>query len=280
MLKKQVNRKANTVKRNFTSFRIKVRSRHPSHDVLRDELGLLPFRSVVRLGSTTTVNDNSVECNSIQGVQTSSNKHSMKKAFNHGNVKTSKWLHGGGQQRIIEELGLPVVAKSNYGSRGKGNTLLKTEQELQAFLNNHNTNEYIFEKYYNYNKEYRLHVSVLGDCFYACRKMLKTEFKNDPKAWQRHDDNCVWILETNPQFEKPSNWNDIVNHCVAAIKSVGLDIGACDVRVQNEKVKDKKAREQVDFVVLETNSAPSFGDLTKDKYLIQIPKVLRYKAGH
>ena len=135
---------------------------------------------------------------------------------------------------------------------------------------------YLFEKFYSYVREYRIHVSKNG-CFYTCRKMLKTDCKEDKNAWQRHDDNCVWMVEENPLFDKPANWDTIVSECVKALQSVGLDIGACDVRVQSAKDSKGNKRKEVDFIIIEINSAPSMGERTEIEYLKELPKLLKDK---
>ena len=265
-----------------------IRSRHPSHNGLRNGIIKLPFRSVIRFGSTTeledpaTLNGSRVELNPANAIKNSSSKLLMKRCFQTLNVKTAPWtqLQGNNNSlnQFVEEVGFPIVAKSHNGSRGRGNTILKTQEEVDNFLNSrpNNLNGYIFEKYCNYNKEYRLHVTEDG-CFYSCRKMLKQEFKDHPNSWQRHDDNCVWILEQNENFDKPDNWNDIVAHCVKAIKSCGLDFGACDLRVQNNTDSDGNRRSNPDFIVVEVNSAPSMGEITLIKYKEELPKLLMKK---
>lgn len=257
-----------------------IRSRHPSHAGLRRALPKLPFRSVIRLGSLTVLEDESskkgdrVELNSATAIKNSSSKLKMKQCFAQGDVKTAEWISSTNESEIMNWIkDFPIVAKSHMGSRGRGNTLLKTEAEVRAFLRSKDLSHYIFEKYYNYNKEYRLHVSADG-CFYACRKMLQNEFKDHPNAWQRHDDNCVWILETNPNFDTPTNWANIIDNCVKALVSCGLDFGACDLRVQNNNDKEGTRRAQPDFIVVEINSAPSFGEVTLQKYKEVLPQLL------
>lgn len=260
-----------------------IRSRHPSHNGIRKVLKKLPFRSVIRFGSTTelddaaTLNGTRIELNSIEAIKNSSSKLKMKECFQSENVKTAQWIKTSSLKDVLQfgnENEYPIVAKSYFGSRGKGNTLLKNQKEVEEFFNNKGSNNsYIFEKYYNYNKEYRLHVTKNG-CFYSCRKMLKQDFKDHPNAWQRHDDNCVWILESNDLFDKPNNWNEIVEHCVKALKSCGLDFGACDLRVQNNRDKDGNIRSNPDFIVVEINSAPSFGEVTLEKYKEILPQLL------
>jgi glutathione synthase/RimK-type ligase-like ATP-grasp enzyme len=106
--------------------------------------------------------------------------------------------------------------------------------------------------------------------------MLKNNTPQDQR-WRRHDDNSVWILETNEKFDKPVNWDDIVNESVKALNSVGLDIGAIDLKVQSRLDKFGNVRKNPKFIILETNSAPSFGEITSQKYLIEINKLLLNK---
>lgn len=266
-----------------------IRSRHPSHKGLRKTLNKLPFRSVIRFGSTTELTDihsqngSRVELNSIEAIKNSSSKVKMKNCFQKDGVKTAEFIISNSVNEIkafIETIGYPIVKKSNFGSRGLGNSIIKTSEELDRSLVG-NLGSYVFEKYYNYNKEYRLHVTKNG-CFYACRKMLKSEFKDHSNAWQRHDDNCVWILPENENFDKPNNWdlsNGVVEHCVKALKSCGLDFGACDLRVQNNTDRGGNVRENPDFIVVEINSAPSFGEVTLEKYKEILPQLLIQKKN-
>lgn len=284
-------------------FRPMIRSRHPSHSLLRTQLERLPFRSIIRFGSTTELEDNveRVELNPVEAIKNSSSKLRMKQCFTKEKVKTAEWFvynklgngnnfqkqFPGNNDDINSEgwedfsemmLEYPIVAKSYFGSKGKGNTLIKSQIELEEFKKSHNLENYIFENYCNYNKEYRLHVTKEG-CFYSCRKMLKKEFKEDSNSWQRHDDNCVWILEENEAFDKPNNWDEIVEHCVRALKSCGLDFGACDLRVQNNVDQDGNKRGICNFIVVEINSAPSFGQVTLEKYKKELIKLLIKKKN-
>lgn len=275
--KRKLVKKASTSNTPITRFKIQLRSRHPSASWLRKNLGLLPFRSLYRHGSTTLITDglSRVELNSIESIKVSGNKAKMKEKFIQKGVKCAiqyEHTHIGGLNSSIE---YPIVAKSLHGSRGDGNTLLKTEEELRNWMRGKTLSNYIFEKFYNYTREYRLHVSKNG-CFYTCRKMLKEDTaKND--RWRRHDDNCVWILEENSAFDKPRNWNAIVADCVKAAQAVGLDICAIDLKCQSTKDSKGRVRENPEWIVLETNSAPSMGEVTQQKYLIEIPKLLKDK---
>lgn len=280
-----IKKKKSTDLRNIRGiFSPMIRSRHPSHSGLRKTLRKLPFRSVIRFGSTTeledihTQNGSRVELNSIESIKNSSSKIRMKTCFKEHEVKTAPFIISNNREEILEfarNNEFPIVKKSNFGSRGNGNTIIKTTEELERSLTG-NLSSYVFEKYCNYNKEYRLHVTKNG-CFYSCRKMLKQEFKDHPNAWQRHDDNCVWILEQNENFDKPNNWDlpdGIVEHCIKALKSCGLDFGACDLRVQNNTDREGNRRTNPDFIVVEINSAPSFGEVTLEKYKEILPELL------
>ena len=281
-------------KRKFTKFRPQIRSRHPSHSILRfrnKTLPLLPFKSVIRLGSTTELKsgDERIELNSINAIKNSSNKLLMKQCFTSESVKTAIWwiykgdenfelqTNGDAENELqhISELTFPIIAKSKFGSRGKGNYKLNNQEELNQWLEGKTTDRYIFEKFYNFNREYRLHVDKHG-CFYTCRKMLKTDTPENSR-WFRNDSNSVWILEENTSFDRPVNWDSIVEQCVTALKAVGLDFGAVDLRVQGSNNNNGERRSNPDFIVIEINSAPSFGTITAQKYIERLPTLLKEK---
>ena len=279
-----------TKAKKFTNFRPIVKSRHPSHRELRKQVfDLLPFRSVVRLGSSTKMKDdvtsggNRVECNTINAIETSSDKLLMKETFASHQILTPEWFQvedlrttgGGLLEEKINDLPYPIIAKRIYGSRGRGLKKIETKEEMKKFLEKDNIDDYYFEKYYTYAREYRLHVTQDG-YFYACRKMLKEETPED-KRFYRNDSNCVWFLESNSGFDKPVNWDKIVKASVEALKAVELDIGAIDVLVQSAVNSSGDDRIDPKFLILECNSAPSFGEVTLEKYIKEIPKVLRKK---
>lgn len=139
---------------------------------------------------------------------------------------------------------------------------------------------YIAEAWRNHVREYRLHCTENG-VFYACRKMIKRDTPQE-KRFQRHSDNSVWILETNPLFDKPSCWNELEADCIKALKSLGLTIGAFDVKCQSEYDSKKNKRKEVDFFVIESCSAPSLQEIGIQKYVEQIPIIatqLAIEAG-
>jgi hypothetical protein len=276
--RKNVGVKAPT-KKIPTRFRPQVRSRHPSHSPLRRELPLLPYRSIVRLGSTTSGDGlyNRIEINSVTGVRNSASKLLMKRCFAQAEVKTALWYAGIPSRESVlawAENKYPIISKSHYGSRGIGNTKHNSRRELEAWMNNKVLNDYIFEQFVGYTREYRLHISKNG-CFYACRKLLRNDAPEG--TWQRHDDVVTWALESNPSFKKPNNWNLIVEDCIRAQQALGLDICAFDVMVQGSK--EGRERNNPEWIIVESASAPSFGDITTQKYIEEIPKLIKDKAN-
>lgn len=286
-------------------FRPLILSRHPSHSILRVKnktIRLLPYRSVIRFGSTTEVSDtvekggNRIEINTIEAIRNSASKLRMKQKFTEANVKTANWYKirgfAGGYLADsqfdtttdieLSDLPFPIVAKAHFGSKGKGNTLIRTLEEFTQWKIGKPIDNYIFEKFHNYALEYRLHVTEEG-CFYTCRKALKSDCPEDQK-WRHHDDTCVWFMESNPDFRKPNSWNDIESDCVKALNAIGADILSFDVKVQGATDKDGNRRDYQDYILLECNSASSMSNGTDEisvcaqKYIDEIPKVIINKA--
>lgn len=292
-LKKKV-KVVNKVKKDPEFKRLRVYSRHPSHSGLRNAGLRFKFRALIRLGSTTVADKPcKVELNSIQGVKNSSNKLLMKQCFTKSGIKTADWfikydsVGGKGWLRKDVPIGkgdmglgdivFPIICKSLYGSRGMGNSKIDSKEQFVAWMKGKDLSHYIFESYKTFSREYRIHVTALG-AFYTCRKMLKKDTPDD-KKFQRHDDNCVWYMEENPGFDKPVNWNKIVLDCQKALKELGLDIGAFDLKVQSSKDGKGKARPDPDYIIIESCSAPSFGDVTLQKYKEVIPLIIKHKLN-
>lgn len=277
----------------YRYFRPRIRSRHPSHAPLRERgaFPLFPFKSVIRFGSSkeyadTVANGGTrVELNTVVAIKNSSSKLKMKTRFTENEVKTADWWLATGEDIFVnsttgedtqlQDLPFPIISKSFYGSRNKGNKKHDDIESLRAWMVGKNLDNYLFEKYYNFTREYRLHVSKNG-CFYTCRKMLKADTPDDAK-WYRNDEHCVWILEENESFDKPVNWDNIVDESVKALQAVGLDFGAIDLRIQGANDAHGVKREEPEFIIVEINSAPSFGEVTVGKYKDELSILLTQK---
>jgi glutathione synthase/RimK-type ligase-like ATP-grasp enzyme len=275
----------------YTKFYPRVRSKNYSISGLRKSakgLPALPVRSVIRFGSDTPVNKiypkvnaNIVEINTIDAIQNSRSKLRMKDKFAEAGVPQPDWFTYAGDNKFyyqadvddelvsIEELPFPLVVKRVFGFKGRGMHKFDDLNSFKDWLTTNKTlNHWYIERFHNYNREYRLHCTQ-ERCFYVCRKMLKEDAKD---RWYRNDSNCVWILESNENFNKPSNFKDIEADCVKALKAVGLDIGAFDVRVQSDKNDPPR------YVLIEVNSAPAFGEITEIKYKEILPDLIINKA--
>lgn len=248
---------------------LKVRSRN--HSCFPLKLIQVPINVVYRMGSITPLHKiykkvpkQVLEINSIQACKLSGHKILMKKRFQKAKVCTAKWFivnrNDKSHQRFRHyiEIWGKIIAKRYNSSKGEGIYLLTSFQDYLNFLDKiDNVENYIFEKYYTYTKEYRIHVTK-DKCFYACRKML---LANAEDRWHRHGNNSVFIYEENPQFDKPENWDEIVKGCIDAIKSLGLDIAAFDVKVS------KKGK----YIIMESNSAPAL----RERGIIEYTKILK-----
>jgi hypothetical protein len=256
-----------------------VRTRHPSHGILRRNPLLRTFgkRILLRLGSITQLNGirpYNLEINSVDGIKNSSDKLKMKKCFDLAKVShcfwyrfdlTSKTFLKNGvlndDKKTLNDMFFPIIAKGRFGSRGNANTKIDNIEEFNTWLNGKDLSRYLFELYFNGAREYRLHVSKNG-CFYTNRKLRKQDAE---ERWFFNNLNCAWMLETNPLFKKPDTWDAIVEDCVNALDAVGLDLGAFDVRTNKEG----------DWRIIEVNSAPSFGEITSEKYIQELNKIIQ-----
>lgn len=230
----------------------------------------VPRRTIYRMGSVTptekiTSRTDYLEINSPDSCKISGDKILMKQCFIENEIPTAEYAIIG-QNENIEEFKSrlinlfsqwkKMIIKHKHSSKGNGIYFIESVDDLNQWLNDNRPDNFVFEKYYTYSKEYRLHVDDTNGCFYTCRKMLK----NDADVrWHRHENNSVWILEDNEMFDKPDNWDAIVQDCMKAIKSVGLNIGAVDIKVQTHKNNPR-------YIILETNSAPALGEIGIEKY--------------
>lgn len=257
------------------NYKLVVWSRHPSHAPLRN----LPISKPVTLRFGFRVKDNESSpktkyvINDLEAIKNSASKFKMKNCFEEKNVTTAAWVIPNNQKELEffcdKFEGSSFIVKSEMGSRGEGLVFMENKEDVIKWFNTPYTQikkqkygNYLVEKYYNYSREYRLHINKDG-CFYTCRKMLKTESET---RWYRNDDNCVWITEQNEMFQKPFNWNKIVEECVKALNAVGLDFGACDVIVQSQRDKKNNIRQEPKFIICEINSAPGLGEVGLEIY--------------
>lgn len=288
-------------------YRPVVFSRHPTHNILRTELPKLPFRSVIRLGSTTELSERRlkrgrfIECNSIQGVINTSNKLYMKRAFDGAEINTPAWFmpciigDGDGALKIgsmeqllrptpqnfaydshitsaqpvpISSIRFPLIAKINFHSRGRGMLKIDTTEQLLEILKQPNVaRKYTFEVYTNFVREYRVHATIQG-IFYICRKLRK---QDHPDRWYFNSKNSIFkIVYENETWldEELKCFKAMEEQCIRALDHLGMDIAGFDVKVNSTGEK---------FTFIEANSACSFGEHTAQHYIKKIPEILTLK---
>lgn len=257
---------------------VKIRTKNHTARPLRRSI-LFDDWAVVRLGSRTP-NDRcfktprkAIEINTIEAINNSRDKLKMKSCFNSLKVPQAEWWSS--VQALAydnKEIPFPLVVKRICGFQGRGMILINNKKELDAWINLHPTWEdsgWYFEKFYNYAREYRLHVSSVSGVFLSWRK-LRTN--NATNRWFFNSTNSEWIGEDNEKFDKPFSWDKMKKAAENALKATKLDIGAVDIRVQsNKNEKDPK------FIVCEINSAPALGDIGIEKYKEEIIKILQSK---
>ena len=264
------------------SFHLSIRSRNYSNRDLKNII--CPIKTIYRMGSTTPTEEithrrNYIEINTADACRISGDKILMKRRFKHGHVRTPAFymmkndsIEGlkARTKHRLEKWPAGIIAKRRNSSKGNGLALIKTIEDFDSFIAGKSIRElraWIFERYSTYTREYRLHITKNG-CFYACRKMLRSDAT---VRWHRHDENSVWITEENELFDKPANWDDIVTDCINALKSVGLDIAAFDIVVQRANGDNPK------WLILECNSAPGLGAIGLSKYTEELNKIITQK---
>jgi glutathione synthase/RimK-type ligase-like ATP-grasp enzyme len=239
----------------------------------------VPFLSVARLGSHTLTSEifplarGITECNTVNAVLNSSNKIKMKECFNKYNIPQADWYHGSFTDinKIKKHFNLKeeyqLVGKAIFGFQGRGMVLISNDEELKNFCRTHTSEHYFIERFYNFAREYRLHATQ-DKVFLSWRKLRQ---KDATERWFFNSQNCNWVGERHGLFNKPSNWNEVCKAATDAIKSVSLDIGAVDVRIQSSS--------NPQFIVCEVNSAPALGEEGIEKYREQIKEILIKKHG-
>jgi len=230
--------------------------------------------AIVRLGSRTPTENcsrkprNFIEVNTIDAIENSRSKLRMKSCFSKLKVPQADWWRVGSIQNT-NTMPYPLVLKRVFGFQGRGMRLINTKEELNDWLDANGSGEgWYFERFYNYAREYRLHVSIATGVFLSWRKLRTKEATN---RWFFNSTNSNWVGEDHNLFDKPKCWKDMEKAAVDSLKAVGLDIGAVDIRVQSNTQENPK------FIVCEINSAPALGELGIEKYKEEILKILQNK---
>lgn len=244
-----------------------IRTKNPSAAPLRRSI-FVNKRAIVRLGSRTPSRQiyptqSFVEVNTVESIENSRDKLRMKECFSRYDVKQAEWLTLD-QAPITRMADFPYVGKQIIGFKGYGMQLIENDDQLRTFLRTHN-NSYFIEKFYNYAREYRIHATS-DHSFLSWRKLRRADAE---QRWFFNSTNCNWVGEDHELFQRPNNWDELCNAAVMAVRSVGLDIGAVDIRVQS--------RNNPDYIVCEVNSAPQLGEVGIEHYKREITNIINNK---
>ena len=243
-----------------------IRTKNPTAAPLRRSI-IVPRRSVVRLGSRTATEAcfpgrrDIIEVNTVDSIENSRDKLRMKECFSRFDVPQAEWKLINDPNPFSE---FPLVGKQVVGFKGHGMQLIESVDQLRTFIRTHD-NRYFIEKFYNYAREYRIH-ATRDHAFLSWRKLRRSDAT---ERWFFNSTNCNWVGQNHELFQRPNNWGELEAAAINAVRAVGLDIGAVDIRVQN--------RNNPDYIVCEVNSAPALGDVGVEAYREEIRNIILTK---
>lgn len=240
-------------------YKLRVFSPNKSCSPLRG----IPFykRILLRLGSTSPLNSKYkyLELNTIKGVRISANKILMKEAFDRCAINHSEWINSSDKKEINNffEDNKILIVKHRHSSKGKNIYYIDSKDSLNSLLSKINPKSFVFEKYYFFPWEYRVHVDVNHGCFYACKKVLNEDAE---VQWHKHANNSSFVL-VKKDSKLPECWNNIIRDCILALKEMDLTIACFDVLCSNNK-----------FIIVESNTAPSLASFGLTYYINHLKK--------
>lgn len=260
--------------------KIKLRSKNSSASLLKEEISDIRTKIpvVIRLYSNTPIEAilspfqikrEFIEWNTLDAIKNSYNKLKTKKLMVDNDIPTAEyWKHEDfieSKENIFKEY-KTIIAKKIFGSKGIGMKLFNSIDEFDNWISEEKPklSEFFFEKYYSYNREYRIHL-FNGELIYTNRKMLKEDAE---ERWYRNDSNSVWYLESNPLFDRPTNFDEVIENCKKLQELTKLNFSSFDIRIQSSKHENPK------YIILETNSGSSMGEGTAKAYKNAILKYL------
>jgi len=168
--------------------------------------------------------DHYFKINSIQSIKNVFSKIKMKGLLRDNNIKSPDFqlIDMNNLEKTINQVidNFPesgYIGKPNYSFDDNSSVRLETKNETEEFINKFCKSNYYLEVFINSTKEYNIHVSELGHCFYSFEKILIDD-----------------VEKKNINFDKPDNWLDIIQECQNARKAVGLDICNVDVKIDKD----------------------------------------------
>ncbi len=293
------------------NFRPIVFSRHPTHNILRKNLPLLPFRSVIRLGSTTKISENIqkkgifIECNSIKGIINTSNKIYMKMNFVIAKINTPSWFLPTITTRInstdidvfTDRMSIPISFQNNFNQSEVGlNTkeipISEVPFPLIAKINFHSrgrgmlkidTKEELLKILKNPTQARKYTFEKYVNYVREYRVHATTEgiFYICRKLRQTSSSERWYFNSKNSIFQivyENNKWRQNEDNIVCFKEMEQHCIKALNQLQMDIAGFDIRINSTGDkFTIIEANSACSFGEHTAQHYIEQIPKILQRK---
>lgn len=265
----------------------------------RYPIGRYPFQVDIGFGSLSPTRQRALRINNAQAVKNSSNKLETKRLWGtevpHMEYKPITAFITNRQfnvENFESQIGYPSVAKKINGSKGEGFTYIKDYNDLYVFLTqNTSLRNYFFEKMFDFNEEYRIHVSPHlkdklvsyryqsgndtvtiarrdGVIFMLQKKLKREAYERGVRHTNRagkYDD----VIFTS-KFTHRSWMDNAIRDAIKAIELLGLDFGFVDVGYNTGTQK---------YTFFESGSNPELTAPEIECYKIALPSIILYKGA-
>ena len=264
-------------------------------------IGRYPFRVHVKFSNRSVSNSGSLVINEVEAINSSANKLKTYRKWKGTDVPynicfpatqfiVKATTPDGADELDLEmlerNLPYPFVAKRILGEKKKGFYKINNDNDLIEFCRTERISNYLFEEYFEFTREYRIHVSPWlksksmvygfpsnGKTKVICNKdgvivMVKKKMKNNSEETilnRSSNDNVVF--STNYQSE---DWMvEARKLAVKAIELLGLDFGAIDVGYNSSTGE---------YRFFESNSNPGMDSMTAICYQQALKEIILAKG--
>lgn len=270
-----------------------ILSSHPTHNIISKILPKQTFPSLLRLGSKTLVDKKYIECNSLNSIKNTSNKLLMKCILLKNNINTPELyvcylnrlrLDGTiefinivdlknttegkriiGEKTNIMELNYPIIAKMHFKSKNNKVVILENSNQVEEFVKTNNVRKYIFERYRNFRREYKVYATQNG---IFCIQRKKRNY-NSKSIWNTNFKESTLTTIFNGEWLSDNEiipcFNEMNIHCLQALKAFDMDICSFDIKVKNDGDV---------FTIINANSGDAISEEVIPLYAKQVKEVL------
>lgn len=142
-------------------------------------------------------------------------------------------------ERIIKELKFPIIAKAIFSQQNRDIYILKTKNDFTKLIKETNK-EFIFQKFINIEKEYRL--LIFGDKVGVLEQKFKRNYEKIKVEYQDLSGPSVFL-------DIHCATQDVIKVAVRSVKILDLDISGVDLAFEKDTKK---------FYIIEVNKGPGF----------------------